>query len=319
MLLRQRVWVSTRNNDTELTREDRAEFPLDHLGLVRSGLCYEVCRRSALAIRTIVIALLPMSSYRLANGHTPALPRPMEARSASCSAGSRTEVHSHARAQLLYSRSGFMKVTAGNVSWVLPPQRAIWLPAGTKHSAVALSALQLRTLYIEPSAIPFTQPSGLLILQISPLLRELISRVAQFSLAYDEMGHDGQLLRVLFGELDWTASHAPSLPPLTDPRLLLLERLLSRKPGDDRTLNQWANTVGATTRTLTRLLLKEAGMTFRTWREHLRVAQALTMLAESHSVTEVAMELGYDSPSAFTVMFRRVTGQSPSEYMKALR
>ena len=237
----------------------------------------------------------------------------------SCLAGSRTELHSHVRAQLLYSRSGCMKVTAANVSWVLLPQRAIWFPAGTEHSALALSALELRMLYIETSAITFTPPSSAQVLNISPLLRELISRVAQFPADYDAAGHDRQLLGVLWGELDWTASHAFSLPSLTDSRLLLLERLLSQQPGDDRNFDQWASTVGATTRTLTRLLLKEAGMTFRTWREHMRVTRALTMLAESHSVTEVAIELGYDSPSAFTVMFRRVTGQSPSAYIKRLR
>ncbi len=55
-------------------------------------------------------------------------------------------------------------------------------------------------------------------------------------------------------------------------------------------------------------------MSFDAWRRQLRLQTALTWLAVGRPVTTVALDLGYDSPSAFIAMFRRALGQTPGQY-----
>ena len=74
------------------------------------------------------------------------------------------------------------------------------------------------------------------------------------------------------------------------------------------------NPAGASARTLSRLFVKETDMTFGAWRQQARLLKALEMLAGGHGVTVAALELGYQSPSAFIAMFRRALGVSPGRY-----
>jgi AraC-like DNA-binding protein len=105
------------------------------------------------------------------------------------------------------------------------------------------------------------------------------------------------------------------MPLLRDSRLLTIEQALSADPADNRTLAQWASLVGAAPRTLTRLFLKESNMSFRLWRDQFRALSAIPRLIEGVSVTELAMEFGYETSGAFAGMFKRVMGASPSQYL----
>jgi len=104
------------------------------------------------------------------------------------------------------------------------------------------------------------------------------------------------------------------LPMPSDARLIPVTDALSTHPADPRSLEDWAMEVGASTRTLTRLFTAETGMTFREWRQQVRLLEALTRLGEGHPVTNVAMDLGYDSQSAFISMFKRALGKTPGKY-----
>jgi len=89
---------------------------------------------------------------------------------------------------------------------------------------------------------------------------------------------------------------------------------LMENPDDNRGLEDWSKTAHASTRTLARLFVSETGLTFRQWRQHLRIAEAITRLSEGHSVLNVSMDLGYASQSAFTTMFRKLMGRTPSAF-----
>ena len=88
-------------------------------------------------------------------------------------------------------------------------------------------------------------------------------------------------------------------------------------PGDERRLKDWTTSVGASERTLERHFRQELGMSFRKWRQHLRLLSAVTLLSEGMSVTAVAYELGYASPSAFVAMFRDKIGHPPRRYLQS--
>jgi AraC-like DNA-binding protein len=171
----------------------------------------------------------------------------------------------------------------------------------------------MRTLYLDPALLA-DAPRTCCVVHVSPLLRELILRAMQLTGPYPESGREARLVRVLADELQ-TARVAPlHLPMPQDPRLLRVARELVANPADGRTLAAWTRAAGASGRTLQRRFRAETGLGFGKWRQQVRLLRALERLAAGAAVTEVAFDLGYDSPSAFVTMFRRALGTTPGRY-----
>ena len=221
--------------------------------------------------------------------------------------------HSHERAQLIFATAGTMRVMTKTAMWVVPPQRALWMPASEAHGIEMLQAVSMRTLYLRSDAAA-AMPDACRVLHVSPLLRELIVRATELPLHYDEDGMPGHLIALLLAELHGSQTLDLQLPMPTSPRLKALCRTLLDDPGDRRTLADWANSVHASERTLARLFQKETGLSFAAWRQQVRVLEAMGRLGAGQPVTQVALDVGYDSVSAFCAMFRRLAGVSPSAY-----
>jgi AraC-like DNA-binding protein len=221
--------------------------------------------------------------------------------------------HSHARAQLIYATAGTMRVATGEAIWVVPPQRALWMPAGIVHGIEMLDRVAMRTLYMRDD-VAAGMPSACRVLPVSPLLRELIVRATELPLQYDEDGPAGHVVALIVAELHGLQALKLDLPMPSDRRLHGLCRALLAAPGDRRRLEDWALTVNASARTVARLFRRETGFTFAAWRQQARLLEAMGRLGSGQPVTRVAMDLGYDSVSAFSAMFRRAAGASPSDY-----
>jgi AraC-like DNA-binding protein len=226
------------------------------------------------------------------------------------------EPHHHERAQLIFATAGTMRVITGPAMWIVPPQRALWMPAGIVHGIEMLDRVSMRTLYLHKDAAS-AMPETCRVLQVSPLLRELIVRATELPLHYDEDGAAGHLVALLLAELHDSQTLGLHLPMPSSPRLATLCRALLEKPGDRRTLGQWAVTVNVSERTLARLFQQETGLSFAAWRQQARVLEAMGRLGSGAPVTQVALDVGYDSVSAFSAMFRRAAGASPSAYRPA--
>ena len=227
----------------------------------------------------------------------------------------RTEWHRHRRAQLLFAIEGVMTVSTKNGTWVVPPQQAVWVPAGTAHSVSANQHLAMRSLYIDPSVLA-RLPKTCCVLTVPPLLRELIVRATSLPADYPPDGPEARLMAVIPDELAGLEPEPLHLPLPTDPRLSTVADALIADPGDGRDLKEWGKIAGASERTLARLFVKETGMTFGTWRQRRRLLAAIGRLADGQPVTSVAFDLGYDSPSAFITMFRRTLGATPGRYLQ---
>ena len=223
--------------------------------------------------------------------------------------------HSHARAQLVYASAGVMMVTAGPGIWLVPRQRALWVPAGLEHEIRMRGAVQLRTLYIDTAAVAGL-PEACGVVAVSLLLRELILLATTLPDDYALDGPDGRLMAVLLDQLRALPSVPLHLPQPRDRRLRRITESLQAHPGDSRSLEAWAAVAGASARTLARLFLRETGMSFRAWRQQARLLQALVWLAERKAVTTVALDLGYESPSAFIAAFKRAFGVTPARYFR---
>ena len=227
----------------------------------------------------------------------------------------RIDWHDHAEQQLLYPSSGVLIVSTTHGSWVVPPQRAVWLPAAVAHAHQAYGATQVRTVAfpVDVNPLGLTQPT---VLSVSRLLRELIIAITDDPARRGEEQHD--LKRVALHQLKPAPALQFHLPQPGDERLRDVTAILAEDPGSDRTLGELGRAVGAGERTLSRLFRAETGMTFPQWRAQLRLHHSLTLLASGLSVTATAIACGYSTPSAFTAAFHATFGTTPGTYRKDL-
>nr|WP_241025051.1 AraC family transcriptional regulator [Burkholderia sp. Ac-20384] len=174
--------------------------------------------------------------------------------------------------------------------------------------------IALRTVYIWTDQCPRHLPAEPRSVQVSALLRELILRGSEIAAGTEFEPRNARLLQLLVDELEFTPEQALHLPTGKDPRLAKICEALLANPGDDKNLAEWANIVGASTRTLARLFQAEIGVSFITWRQQLRVLAAVPRLAAGEPVTVVATDLGYETQGAFAEVFRRILGATPSTY-----
>ena len=242
------------------------------------------------------------------------LPQPVVAYGRNLLAGEVLPLHSHRRAQFVYASSGVMTVTTSSGSYVVPPQRAVWMPSGVEHRIDARSDVKMRTLYVEISEAA-NLPREVCVLQVSPLLRELVVAAVMAGCQYQPDSPESRIMAVILDQIRVQPVIALALPMPTETRVLRVVQKLSANPADSRNLSAWAKEVGASKRTLTRLFSAQTGMSFRSWREQLRVLRALELLATGESVTNVALEVGYENTSAFIAMFRRCLGTTPTRYL----
>jgi AraC-like DNA-binding protein len=226
------------------------------------------------------------------------------------SSGVRFDWHEHPVHQLAWCARGVLAVSVGGSTWVLPPARALWVPAGVVHAVEASRPATMQSVYFRRRRCPVRWPAPTAV-AVSPLMRELIDFLADGRPAPRARAHAERLLLDLLRPLGVTPI-ALALP--RDARARRVADELAANPADDRTLAALGRAAGASSRTLARLFLAETGSSFGHWRTHLRLRAALVHLAEGGAVTTVAERVGYKSPSAFIAAFRRLLGAPPGAY-----
>jgi hypothetical protein len=170
-----------------------------------------------------------------------------------------TDVHWHARSQLAYASMGIMTVKTEQGLWVVPPQRAVWIPSGVRHHIEAAGPLAMRSVFIQPGVVPWL-PSACCVVHVTPLLRELIARAAACPHTYALGGQDERIMLLILDEIRALPIAPLHLPEPSDQRLQRITAALKQYPADDRTLEAWGRAVGASSRTLARLFRRETGM-----------------------------------------------------------
>lgn len=224
-------------------------------------------------------------------------------------------LHEHRRHQLAIADGGCFTVIAKDEAFIVPADRAIFIPAGIAHSIRNRSQTRLCGVYLAPEVVRGL-PTGCAVFEVSPLLRELVLAAMGLPERYAADEPAGRLVAVIIDQLrNLAPEKARRLPIPTDRRLAAIAGALIDDPADHRSLDDWAHIVGASARTLLRLFQTETGLSFGEWRTQVRVSAAIAWLHEGRSVTDAALDLGYESPSAFIAMFRRQTGFSPRRYV----
>jgi len=221
--------------------------------------------------------------------------------------------HTHDWHQLIYASEGVMWVHTGQGDWVVPPNRAVWVPAGVEHGVEMAGTVLIQTLYLTAD-ISVALPRSCCAVNVSPLLRELILHTISLGILDQNVPARARLIAFLMDQLSALPTIPLQLPLPSDERAKRAVAWMRAHPDDPGLIKHIAKRVAVSARTLERLFQKETGMTFGKWRQQLRLLHALRLLAAGRPVTVVALEVGYESASAFIAMFKRTLGTTPHRY-----
>jgi AraC-like DNA-binding protein len=223
--------------------------------------------------------------------------------------------HRHDRGQLLYGFSGVVIVATPQGAWIMPPQRGMWIPAGVVHDVRMIGAVSMRSIYLESDAVE-GMPDQCQVVAISPFMRSLLAEAVHLPAEYDLGGRSGALMDLIQHEMRLLPPLPLALPLPAHEGLARRCRQFVAKPTSDDTIDDWCENLAMSRRTFTRLFRRETGLSFVAWRQQACLMAALPRLAEHVPITTIALELGYDNPAAFTTMFKRALGVSPSAYFE---
>ena len=229
--------------------------------------------------------------------------------------GAVLEHHSHAWAQLVYASEGVMSVETAEGSWVVPSHRGVWIPAATGHSITMTGWVSMRTVYIEPR-LAAVLPRRCAVLAIPPLLRELILHAVDCGPLRRSVPEHRRLVDFFMDQLRVLPVVPLELPMPSDERALRFALRLRDDPGAAEPVSALARASGASRRTLERLFLAQTGMSLGRWRQQARLLHAMRLLARGEPVTSVALDVGYQSPSAFIAAFSSALGTTPGRYYR---
>jgi AraC-like DNA-binding protein len=232
-------------------------------------------------------------------------------------AGFEVPSHAHGAAQLIYAIRGVMQVSSDGSMWVIPPQFALWLPAGTHHSIQMPRAVSMRTLYLRPRLV--TGMPQCTVLHVSPLLRELIIETVRLKQLRRRRRDECAVIELIVRELQ-RAQPVPTFIRLpSDKRALAVARVIVEQPGQSKPLAALCAQAGVSVRTIERLFHGELGCGFSEWRRQVRLTRGIEMLAAGDSVKEVAYSVGYSQPSAFVQAFRLTFGDTPKAWITRIQ
>jgi AraC-like DNA-binding protein len=229
-----------------------------------------------------------------------------------------TPEHSHHRGQLVALTQGLLIVETGNERWMFPSQRCAWTPPNCKHAARSVGGAAGTMVDLSPE-ICRGLPKTPCVFNASELLFAIMHRMVRWDLRQPLNTAQKRLITALRDEIRQPDQQPLRLTIPREERLARVADALMDDVGDERTLDDWAHVAGMARRTFMRAFSAQAGMSFGRWRQQARVFAALEMLAQSKSVTEVAIAVGYDSVSAFIEMFRTMLGTTPQAYFRGRR
>src|SRR6202166_5289493 len=209
--------------------------------------------------------------------------------------GIRLDTHMHREAQLVYAARGTMQVTTPKGRWLVPPDRAVWVPARLEHSIDVLADIDMRTLYFDLAWLAREDRGASLqaefVVRVSQLLHQAI--LALFD-GRNDPDRSGLLVRLAVLELHQADDSATFIPLPQEPRCRRAADIVLADPTGAHEIETLAREVGASARTLSRLFSSETQLSFKSWRQRARIAAAIERLSmeADASTKQLAAALG---------------------------
>ena len=221
--------------------------------------------------------------------------------------------HSHPWGQLNYISHGVMNIEIDGVRYLSPPQYAVWIPPYFMHFSYTLKKAVFRSVYVNDVNSSLL-PSRPCTMRLSPLLRAIFNDFALRAITIPITEQDLRMAQVALDQILNLKIYDNYLPYASSPELTFILNELHSNPGDKRSISVFADSINITSRSLERKCQRELGLSFGEWRLRLKFMHALECLDEGHTIQKIAYDLGYSTPSAFIVMFRRFAGTTPDSY-----
>ena len=261
----------------------------------------------------------------------PTAARPVRAKLRWLAADTQVMPHSHPWAQVAISTTGVIRLTVNHGTYIVPPSRALWIPPGVEHAVTMVEDADLRTLYFHQPrgrcgpGVPRDQEDAwrqCRVLEVSDLLRALVREMPSEPddappLPPELLHRERHLSALILDELRRASSVRLGVDLPRDKRLRHLCEAVIADPTRHETLADWARDTGASPRTVARLFRQELSSTFTQWRQQVILARAVALAAGRRPIRQIAAELGYNSPSAFSAMVRRTVGLAPGRFLGA--
>jgi AraC-like DNA-binding protein len=229
-------------------------------------------------------------------------------------AGCRGLPHSHNKTQLWCARRGVVLVNTAGGRWMIPPGHALLIPAGLEHFSEMISDVEMHSIYADLPVISADHPR---VLEVTALAASLMEELVLSDEKPLTPRRKRLITELLLDEISQLPERPLGLPFPGDARLGRLCRNFLKSPDANAGIDDWARDLGMSRRSFTRLFRAETGVSFVTWRQQACIFASLPRLAEGQPVTNVALDAGYENIAAFTTMFRRMLGSSPSTYFKS--
>ncbi|WP_248751931.1 helix-turn-helix transcriptional regulator [Pseudomonas sp. MWU15-20650] len=224
--------------------------------------------------------------------------------------------HAHVRGQFAYASTGALKMFTDLGNWVVPPQRAIWVPGGVPHEMHMRGDVVMLNTYLDDAA---ARRAGLQkhcqVFEVSSLLRHLLEAALAIGPSPVSQVRQRCVLTLLVDEIGAMPELPLSAPLPAEPRLARACQRFLEAPRQTISLDEMADWSSMSRRTFTRHFHDSTGMTFVAWRQQVCLLEATARLSQGASITQVALALGFSSSSAFTAVFRRNLGDSPARYL----
>ncbi len=222
--------------------------------------------------------------------------------------------HRHNRAQMIYAQTGVVTVVMADGRWMVPPDHALWVPAGVEHSVRARGLVRMCSIYVKPGAVA-SLPVQARVVGLTDVMRSLMLEAVTLPLSYTPESRAGLIMALILAEIELLPEKPLGLPFPADVRLGALCHAFLDAPSPHATIDDWAERLAMSRRAFTRHFRKETGLSFSAWRQQACLFAALPRLAGGEPITTIAFDLGYESVAAFTTMFKRMMGMPPSRYL----
>jgi len=228
--------------------------------------------------------------------------------------GYRVPPHRHTRAQLLYAATGVVMVATDEGRWMVPPEHALWVPAGLAHAVEMQGEVVMHSVYVMPGSVTNYAPR-VRVVSLTPLMANLIGELMKRPWGTPSTPREELIMALTVSEIPNLEERPLGLPFPAEPKLAQLCRAFVAAPDPHLTIESWAEALAMSRRAFTRAFRRETGVSLSVWRQQACLFNALPRLAAGESVTSVALDLGYDSVAAFTTMFTRMLGTAPRTYL----
>ena len=213
---------------------------------------------------------------------------------------------------LVFAHTGLFTALTESVAWTIPTHRALCVPDGTRLRIETSRRAVMRCLYLDAGL--GVLGDAVRVVNLTPLTRELTLHAVAAAPMDLTVPADAATITLLAEQLALEPGAPLQLPLPNDPVARVIAAAIMSNPA--RPLHAQLRAANANRRTIERRFNTETGISLGKWRRRARVLASVARLAEGERVTNVAVTMGYSSPSAFDAAFRAELGTSPRDYMR---